>query len=76
MNDDGTFYKEEGVEITAIASAHEFLDRDISTGEYPYLGYVIEANGMRIYHPGDCCVYEGLQSKLRSKSAINVMFCQ
>jgi len=54
-----------GVKITGIAAAHEFLDRDEASGRYPYLGYVIEANGCTLYHSGDCCIYEGLQTKLR-----------
>ncbi|MFB3891015.1 MAG: MBL fold metallo-hydrolase [Phycisphaerae bacterium] len=54
-----------GVRITAVASAHEFLDRDEATGRYPYLGYIIKANGRTIYHAGDCCIYEGLVTKLR-----------
>ncbi len=62
-----------GVKITGIAAAHEFLDRDEPTGLYPYLGYVIEANGCTLYHSGDCCVYEGLQAKL-SKWKFDVMF--
>jgi len=55
----------EKVRITAIAAAHEFLDRDHETGAHPYLGYIIEANGCTVYHPGDCCVYEGLLTKLK-----------
>lgn len=51
------------IRVTAIASAHEFLDCTAS-GLYPYLGYVIESNGVTIYHAGDCCVYEGLLTKL------------
>ena len=51
--------------ITGIAAAHEFPDQDKDTGHYPYLGYVIEGNGCTIYHSGDTCIYEGLQSKLR-----------
>ena len=54
-----------GLRITGIAAAHEFLDKDKDTGFYPYLGYVIEGNGCTIYHSGDTCIYEGLQSKLR-----------
>jgi L-ascorbate metabolism protein UlaG (beta-lactamase superfamily) len=54
-----------GVRITGVAAAHEFLDRDVATGQYPYLGYVVEAGGATIYHSGDCCTYEGLQTKLK-----------
>jgi len=64
----------QGLKITGIASAHEFLDRDPITGSYPCLGYVIEGNGCTIYHSGDTCMYEGLQKKLMSWDKIDVMF--
>ena len=57
-----------GLTIHALASAHEFLDRDAATGKYPYLGFVIEAGGCTFYHAGDCCLYEGLVTKLRAFS--------
>ncbi len=63
--DDGSSFSSDDLTITGIASAHEFLDRDPVSGHYPYLGYVIEGNGCKIYHSGDCCIYEGLQSKLK-----------
>jgi L-ascorbate metabolism protein UlaG (beta-lactamase superfamily) len=63
--DDGTAAECAGVRISGVAAAHEFLDRDPATGRYPYLGYVLEGNGCTLYHSGDTCVYEGLQTKLR-----------
>lgn len=54
-----------GIRINAVPAAHELLDRDPKTGLYPYLGYVIEGNGVTIYHSGDCCLYEGIAAKLR-----------
>ncbi len=63
--DDQKSFETEGLKITGIAAAHEFLDRDPASGQYPYLGYVIEGNGRTIYHPGDCCIYEGLLTKLK-----------
>ncbi|MFC1675662.1 MBL fold metallo-hydrolase [Planctomycetota bacterium] len=57
-----------GLKITGIASAHELLERDENTGLYPYMGYVIEADGFYLYHCGDCCIYEGLQTKLKQFS--------
>jgi len=63
--DDGRQVEVNGVKITGIAAAHEFLDRDEATGRYPYLGYVVEAEGLTVYHSGDTCIYEGLISKLR-----------
>ncbi len=52
--------------ITPIPAAHEFLDRDPQSGLYPYLGFIIEGNGFRLYHAGDTCVYEGLHPLLRA----------
>ena len=54
-----------GVRITAVASAHEFLDQDGETGLFPYLGYVIEWEGFTLYHAGDTCRYEGLETFLK-----------
>ncbi|MDK1032034.1 MAG: MBL fold metallo-hydrolase [Planctomycetia bacterium] len=63
--DDGTRIEIKGVTVTGVASAHEFLDRDEGTGRYPYLGFVISGHGFCLYHSGDTCIYEGLQTKLR-----------
>jgi len=62
---DGRSADADGVEITGIAAAHEFLDRDVTSGRYPYLGYIIKADGVTLYHAGDTCIYEGLISKLK-----------
>lgn len=51
--------------ITAIPSAHEFLDTDPATGRHPFLGFIIQGNGFTVYHAGDTCIYEGMQAKLR-----------
>jgi L-ascorbate metabolism protein UlaG (beta-lactamase superfamily) len=71
--DDGQTVEVDGLRITAVASAHELLDRDPATGHYPYLGFVIEGNGCVIYHSGDTCNYEGLQTKL-SRWKFDVLF--
>jgi len=63
--DDGNAVDVGGVRITGVAAAHEFLDQDPATGKFPHMGYVIEANGCTFYHSGDCCIYEGLQTKLK-----------
>jgi L-ascorbate 6-phosphate lactonase len=63
--DDGKTIEVGGVRITGVPAAHEFLDQDPLTGRYPYLGYVVEAGGCVLYHSGDCCIYEGLQARLR-----------
>lgn len=73
--DDGKVISlEEGITISGVAAAHEFLDQDQKTGAYPYLGCVIEGNGCKIYHAGDTCVYEGMYDRLRKFGKIDVMF--
>ncbi|MEE8397650.1 MAG: MBL fold metallo-hydrolase [Desulfobacterales bacterium] len=57
----------EGIHITGVASAHEFLDRDEATQHFPYLGYIVDVNGLMAYHSGDTCIYEGIQQKLRPR---------
>jgi L-ascorbate 6-phosphate lactonase len=48
-----------GATVTAVPSAHTELEYDPERG-YPYLGYVIEWNGVTVYHAGDTVVYDGL----------------
>ena len=64
MNDGGCV-RIGGVTVHAVAASHEFLDRDEKTGLYPYLGYVIQGNGVTLYHSGDTCLYEGMAACLR-----------
>jgi L-ascorbate 6-phosphate lactonase len=71
--DDKRRWKAAGIEIRGVASAHELLDPDPATGRYPCLGYVIQANGCRIYHSGDCCIYEGLLTRLKRRP-LDVVF--
>jgi L-ascorbate metabolism protein UlaG (beta-lactamase superfamily) len=47
----------------AVASAHEQLKTD-AAGRQMFLGYVIELEGLRIYHSGDCVPYPGLDAEL------------
>jgi len=61
---DGQTVVYEGLKITGVAAAHEFLDRDEETGRYPYLGFVIEGNGCKLYHAGDTIKYEGLETRM------------
>ncbi len=60
-----------GITVRAIAAAHEFLDRDPATGLYPALQYIIEGNGVRIYHAGDTLRYEGMLGKLLAMGPID-----
>jgi len=59
--------------IHAIAASHEFLDRDPETGLYPCLQYIVEGNGVRIYHAGDTLRYEGMLPKLQAFGPMDAM---
>ena len=61
-----------GFRVRAIPSAHEEFDRDAS-GRHPYLGFIIEAAGMRLYHSGDTLAYEGLAETLGAEK-FDVLF--
>jgi L-ascorbate 6-phosphate lactonase len=55
-----------GFRVHAVPSAHEGLDTD-THGRHLYLGYVIEADGRRLYHSGDSVAYPGLIERLGSE---------
>ena len=59
------------VTVRAIAAAHEFLAPDPVTKEYPCLQYIIEGNGLRIYHAGDTLRYEGMLPKLQALGPVD-----
>lgn len=69
---DGESYIFKDITIHAIAASHEFLDRDKTTGLYPYLQYVIETNGVKIHHAGDTLRYEGMLAKIKAFGDIDV----
>lgn len=54
-----------GGRLLGLASAHESLQFD-HHGHSEWLGYVIEIDGLRLYHSGDCIPYQGLAERLRS----------
>jgi L-ascorbate metabolism protein UlaG (beta-lactamase superfamily) len=49
--------------VRAVPSAHEELETD-AAGRHLYLGYVIEADDLRLYHSGDSLAYAGLADRL------------
>jgi L-ascorbate metabolism protein UlaG (beta-lactamase superfamily) len=73
--DEGIAYRDEarGIAFSAIASAHEFLDRDPGSGFHPSLGYLIETDGLRVYHAGDSLKYDGLEKKLSDAGPIDLL---
>lgn len=62
-----------GVRVTAVASAHERLEVD-GFGRNLALGFVLSCGGARVYHSGDCCPYEGLQTALSGMGVIDAAF--
>ncbi len=71
--DAGQTIEQNGVRITAIKSKHEFFDRHPDLG-FPYLGYVVEAEGITFYHSGDTIPYEGLLTTLQQWPHFDIMF--
>ncbi len=58
--------------VHSIPSAHPTFEHDPATG-YPFLGYVIEVDGLTLYHSGDTLAYEGLAERLKP-FAPDIMF--
>jgi len=56
----------ESLEIRVIASAHEMLQTN-TRGEHHFLGFILRAGNITLYHSGDCVVYEGLAQRLREE---------
>jgi L-ascorbate 6-phosphate lactonase len=61
--DAGRGVERAGFRVRAIPSAHEGLDTD-EAGRHLYLGYVIESEGLRLYHSGDSLAFDGLAGHL------------
>jgi L-ascorbate metabolism protein UlaG (beta-lactamase superfamily) len=54
-----------GFSVRAIPSAHESLETD-PAGRHLCLGFLVESQGIRFYHPGDSIVYDGLVEALEA----------
>lgn len=48
-----------GITITATPAAHERREQD-EQGLERFLGYMVEADGLRLWHSGDCVPFNGL----------------
>lgn len=64
----------QGIHIRAVAAAHEFLVKDAVTGYHPYLCYVVDFNGYKLFHAGDTCRYDGFAGKISESGAPDVAF--
>lgn len=56
-----------GLAFTAVPSAHYGLDADPDRG-HRWLGYVVEINGVTLYHSGDTILHEGLVERLQRRA--------
>lgn len=54
----------ESMTVHSIPSSHPDLDYNETAG-YPFLGFVFELDGLRMYHSGDTIVYDGLAQRLK-----------
>ena len=64
---ENTAFPELGIEIHALAAAHEKFEQD-REGRHLYLGYIITSGADRFYHSGDCVPYDGLTDELKKFS--------
>ena len=69
----GDVWERDGVRVTAVKSKHEFFDERPTLG-FPYLGYVIETDGVCFYHSGDTINYEGLLTTLQGFPRFDAIF--
>jgi L-ascorbate metabolism protein UlaG (beta-lactamase superfamily) len=51
--------------VHSLPSAHPTFEYT-EAGGYPFLGFVIAVDGLRLYHSGDTLVYDGLAERLRA----------
>ncbi len=59
INADTTLSLAADMSLSAIPAAHEELKQDERGGHF-FLGYFLNLGKYRIYHPGDCLLYDGL----------------
>ena len=71
--DDGRVLQFGPIELKGVVASHEFLDRDPVTGLHPWMGVIIRAGGVAIYHSGDTCLYEGIHERLRAAGKLDAM---
>ena len=53
----------QGFTFTAVAAAHETVERD-EAGRCKFLGYVVQFGPWAVYHSGDTLLYEGMEEVL------------
>lgn len=68
----GEIIEDSGFRVRAVPAAHESLETD-SLGRHLYLGFVIEADGRRLYHSGDTMLYDSLSEAI-GPAPLDAMF--
>ncbi len=66
VNDGDSVRVSESLEVRVIASAHEVLQTN-ARGEHHFLGFILRAAGVTLYHAGDCVVHDELAQRLREQ---------
>jgi len=61
----------DAITVYALPAAHELLDVSPDYGSR-FLGFVVEADGVRVWHSGDTCNYEGLLTRLLAFRPLDV----
>ena len=61
-----------GIHVHAIPAKHEEFDKHTQKG-YPYLSYIINIDGIAIFHAGDTIPYEGQVERVK-KHRIDIAF--
>jgi L-ascorbate metabolism protein UlaG (beta-lactamase superfamily) len=56
-----------GCRILPVPSAHEECEVD-TNGHHKWLGYILDIEGVRIYHSGDCIPYPDLEAQIQKHS--------
>ncbi|MCX6054705.1 MAG: MBL fold metallo-hydrolase [Chloroflexi bacterium] len=70
----GIWEQEQGMRYLALPSAHYELNQNSKSGEFPYYGYVIQVDGIVIYHSGDTIMHETLlRDLLKAESNYNLV---
>jgi L-ascorbate metabolism protein UlaG (beta-lactamase superfamily) len=59
-----------GMRVVVVPAAHEEVTVD-EAGDHVFLGYVLDVDGTRIYHSGDCAPYDG-QAELLADLDVDV----
>ena len=55
--------------VCPVPAAHEVFHQD-TKGRYEEVSYIVSMGSLRVFHAGDCCVYDGLTERVRGMDAM------